>query len=371
MIRIKSLYFRILTIIIGIAAALVITEGVLRVADCLGLYRRMLYGNISINQGGKNFMNLKSDKDGLYWENSFASNENRATSGGLIDEKAQLYLNANLEKSLRIVILGDSVAAGFLAVSPGAPELKKNFSYLLQEKLKAALHKNVIAANLAVGSYGPYQEYMSFKLHGRKFYPNLVILCFTSNDLVGYVYSERHPYYTTRKGAYVINLQDEAVVQSLPINRGLNEFLTRHSLLFRLLNTSSDTLQQKLISMPGTKFYGSAKDTAFKSLDGILAICKKQNARFLIVMFPTADKPYAQMPLDTHPFEVVGEYCKTRSVECLNLIAPLRNYDNKEIGKDSFGHLTEKGHQAVADIIYDYLEKHPELLNSEVRFKSN
>jgi lysophospholipase L1-like esterase len=370
--RSRKILFSFAAVLLGFALAFAITEVYFRTIYGSEQYNRMLYGTIYANKVKENVPNFKIFEGGLYWDNNpyFVTGDKRGRKI-MIDSTFRRFPVSALRESFRVVTLGDSISV-VVRKDKNSPEGIENYSYFLEKRLDKypPLGKRAIVVNMGGGSYGPYQEMRAMDRKGRRFKPHLVIQEFSTNDLGGFVLTKKHPYYTTRDDAYVINVgdTDRPVVQSLPLPRAVNTFLTRPLVLFQFLNVRSDSLVQKLLRIPGTRYYETTKKDAFRWLDGIRRICDKNHANYLIVMFPSGERPYNELRLNEHPFEVVQEYSRSRRMHCLNLVGPLRKYSIHDLALDDPGHLTRKGHEVVAGIIFDYLTKHPELLRSQAEF---
>jgi lysophospholipase L1-like esterase len=76
----------------------------------------------------------------------------------------------------RVVVLGDSQAAGF-----EVPE-RQTYERLLQNRLTAALGTPVQVINAGVRGYGTDQELLTYERRIRRLHPDLVVLHFSAND---------------------------------------------------------------------------------------------------------------------------------------------------------------------------------------------
>src|SRR5207249_1510326 len=77
---------------------------------------------------------------------------------------------------LRVLVLGDSVVAGFEV------DESKTFSAVLQDRLGAQLGVPVQVVNAGVRGYGTDQSYLYYRDQGRALHPDLVLFVASYND---------------------------------------------------------------------------------------------------------------------------------------------------------------------------------------------
>jgi lysophospholipase L1-like esterase len=88
------------------------------------------------------------------------------------------YSRRKSEGTLRMLLLGDSVAAG-----NGVRELSKIFPKELEVLLNAASPSDPVEVlNMAVGGYNTLQEAELLRVRGMAYHPDIVIVCFCIND---------------------------------------------------------------------------------------------------------------------------------------------------------------------------------------------
>ena len=320
----------------------------------------------AVNKAGAgadtNFPIIKSMQGGIYWEPDVKMSK-EMRENFLMDYYNRFFDKKLLHDQKRIVLLGDSIGYGFV----GEQNRPKNFSSLLEDYLNATQPGGLgyAVANLSCGSYSTFQEAIAFERRGLAFSPHLVLLEFTMNDFSNFVYSDRHPRYTTRRGTYVLTLDEDVIPLSLPLPRRLNEFLCRHSMLFRFSNLRTDVLRGKWGLRRGSAVYNKTREQALNALDKINKLARANGSKFLVVFFPLTDKPFAEHSSKEYPYNEIVAFAAKHDIPVFDLIAAMRDVDYKAVRLDSGGHLSETGHRVVAEKLFDYLKKHPELLNSK------
>ena len=318
----------------------------------------------SVNESGVNFLNVRSINGGIYWEPILSMPKDiNMPDDYLVDYYNRLFNKKLLKNQKRIVLLGDSIGYGLA----GPQNINKNFSSLLEVHLNTASPSghDFAAANLSYGSYSTFQEKIAFQRHGMAFSPHLVIMEFTKNDFSNFVYSDRHPQYTTRRGTYILTLDEDILPLSLPLPRRLNIFLCRHSLFFRFLNLRVDTLKTKWGLRRGSARYSKTREQALNALEEINKLALANGSKLLIVLFPMTDKPFARQSNSEYPYNAVVTFAAKYDIPVFDLIAAMHNVDYKAVRLDPGGHFNEVGHRVVAEKLFTYLKNHPELLDSK------
>ena len=82
------------------------------------------------------------------------------------------------EDGVRILLLGDSMVAGFEV------EHEETFAVQMERMLSEALPFPVQVINAGVRGYGTDQSYLYYRERGRKFEPDIVLMWLSANDLV-------------------------------------------------------------------------------------------------------------------------------------------------------------------------------------------
>lgn len=87
------------------------------------------------------------------------------------------YSKAKTENSLRIAVLGDSVAFGL------GVDFNNTFGYVLEKQLSNDFNKNVEVINFGVPGYDSSAEIEQLKIKALEYNPDVVILSFIMNDI--------------------------------------------------------------------------------------------------------------------------------------------------------------------------------------------
>jgi lysophospholipase L1-like esterase len=128
-------------------------------------------------------------------------------SRGLRDHE---YEYAKDDGVFRIVMLGDSVTWGW------GVEQGQLFADLVDDELG----EDVEVINLAYPGYGTDQHLWIFESEGRRYEPDLVVMCFILNDVIG---NSSVKGYNNGKPCYERNEQGEWVLTNHPVPRGTGE----------------------------------------------------------------------------------------------------------------------------------------------------
>lgn len=359
----KALFIRILTVATAVMVALMVAEFAIRALSRTN-WKLFAAGRKpqSVNEKGVNFPVVKSVNGNVYFEPDIDANLARVGDRNLGDYYYRFFDKDVLKRMKRVVLLGDSIGYGMVRKE----DLPKNFSWRLENMLAKdePAGSGAVVANFSFGSYSTYQEVEAFERHGLAFRPHLVILEFTMNDFTSFLFSDRHPYYTTRKGVFVVDTGEYVIPLSLPIPNRLNESLCKHSFLARFLNVRLDRILSGMKYKPGRSQYNVSRDEVFRSLDRLLDLSDKYGFNVLIVFFPMTDKPFAERSRNEYPYSDVDRYAAERGIPVFDLIAGMRDQDYRAVRSDPNGHLNEYGHKVVAEKLYVYLKTHPRLVKA-------
>ncbi|MEW6202112.1 MAG: SGNH/GDSL hydrolase family protein [bacterium] len=360
----KSYLVKLCIAIISVLFISLVAEGVLRM---MAHSRWALFVSPTrvqaANKAGEAYPRVKSMRGGIYWEPDIVVKDDEETNKNFIpDFRNRFFDKSVVSKQKRIVLLGDSIGYGF----GGRENLWEIFSAIIEELLNKTQPEGpgFAVANFSWGSYSPFQEAIAFERHGMKFSPHLVILEFTRNDFTNFVYSNRHPQYTTRKGTYVLTIGEDVLPMSLPIPLELNKLLSEYSMLFRYLNLRVDALRTKWNIKKYTVEYSLTRKKALEAIDRIHSLARANSSNLLIVLFPVTDKPFARHSSKEYPYSEVVAFARKKGIPVFDLIADMRDVDYKAVRIDTAGHLNKSGHRIVAEKIFNYLQEYPELLNS-------
>jgi hypothetical protein len=305
------------------------------------------------------------------------------SSQGLRDDEVPV---PKPEGTLRILILGDSVAYG------EGVSRNKTFS----NRLEGLLRKQFSSAeviNAGVSGYTAYNELQYYLNKGREFEPDIVIVAFCMNDIVN---PRLHWNYTKEK---IVNIPDQAIpnhdydlnhvwprMQKLQAEKppNLNErekSLWEHSKLYNTVERRVTRLFQRwtrdfLTIKPKIPTYITGEDTLsievlldatspewrwLTSIYGQLhEAVQADQATLIIALFPLAyqiDEDYPFLPQNQ-----IVEYCKQNSLLCIDLLASFRQHPKERIfllnnsGYYDIWHLTEYGHERSAEAILRFLQ---------------
>ncbi|MHC4596399.1 MAG: SGNH/GDSL hydrolase family protein [Planctomycetota bacterium] len=299
------------------------------------------------------------------------------------------------EGTLRILILGDSIAYG-VAVSKN-----KTFSNRLEGLLRKQF-RTAQVINAGVSGYTAYNELQYYLTKGREFEPDIVIVAFCMNDVVN---PRLHWGYTKEK---IVNIPDQAIpnhaydqnhvslrMQKLKLKKKRNfkerkKSLLEYSELYNALEWRVTRLFQKETTdfpnvRPEIPTYITGEDTLsievlldesspeWRWLTSIYSqlhnAVRADQATLTIALFPLAyqlDEDYPFLPQNT-----ITEYCKHNSILCIDLLPSFRQHPKEDIFFLSnsqvydIWHLTEYGHELCAEEILRFLQERKLLLREK------
>jgi lysophospholipase L1-like esterase len=294
--------FRFLVLFAGIFFGLVASEIIVRVfhmAPAVGFVRQGRY-RLSANE------KLGYEPTpGLYHKNGpiefFDYYANETNALGYRDYDHSLQNNAG---TLRIIVLGDSVAGGW-----GIKEYTRTFPSILEAELRSRGMKSEVL-NFSVTGYNTQQEIETLKEKGLTYKPDVVVLAYCLND-------------RTRSDASIMRtlLQNEKNSGKLNFDV-VNPFLTKSALYrfvrYRLLSdpsTSKDRREEryKLVSQDNVAQY-------FQELE---SLSKINRFSVLVVIFPLFFDELANYRF-TAEHNAIRELCKANQFQTLDLVDPLK-----------------------------------------------
>lgn len=194
----------------------------------------------------------------------------------------------------RIVVLGDSIAAGF-----GVAKLQDVFPFRVQKALQAA-EWNVEVLSFAVSGYDTRQEVETLRTKALAFQPDLVLLAYSLND------RER------ADGDILATLQ--AAAEQRSASWSANPVLMK-SALYRLLHYR--------LQKPKALASGSipSEDTVAESFGELAALSRQHGFRVLVAVFPRFGQHLNRFPRQ-HDF--VRGLAEANGFELLDLRATFR-----------------------------------------------
>lgn len=303
----------------------------------------------------------------------------RINSRGLRDKE---YSLEKPENTIRIAFVGDSMVFGF------GVELNETMGKLLESKLNSGLDKHYEVINFGVSAYGTEQEYIWIKDEVINYSPDIIILSFVTNDFKENV---KYSLFDVKNNKLVAN----PPLKITPILK-LRNYISWHSHLYSLIYFSvidNQKLRNILIELkllnppimdPSTDFdsliYLNSKNKEFEYasnktlllLDEINSLALKNNIKLVIFLVPTKEQvdsskmnSYIKFKnLDikelnaTKTQQIIKESLQKYNITIMDPFGQFKRYNvNNTFYYDIDGHWNKKGHQFVADIIYEDLIK--------------
>ena len=314
----------------------------------------------------------------------------------------------------RIAFFGDSM------IEAEQVNYEKNFIYLFQEQIDSIKEKksyNTEMMNFGCGGYSTALSYLLYTYLGKRFSPDVVVLCFfPGNDIsdnsielasksMGFdlKYPPR-PFYKINDsgGLEPLPFVDYSDYLSLPFKLGVKNFLYNNSAFYRFIRSQIHSsfgiynLMMKIgisskreikkrkdiipvnyaVFYPGeyTKEWQEAWDITEKIIHKFNSDCIKENIKFVLVNIPTSEmvnSSYYRMTLEKYP--IMGKYnididypskrlqgfCDNNHIPFIDLTGDIRGLktgDKSLYFKDD-RHLSAQGHKIVADILFNkYIE---------------
>lgn len=229
----------------------------------------------------------------------------------------------------RIVVLGDSIAAGF-----GVAKSADLFSSRLEQLLRTA-GKPVEVLNFAVSGYDTRQEVETLRAKALAFQPDLVLLAYSLND------RER------ADGDILATLQ---AARRGGIGSGANPVLMQ-SALYRLLHYR---LQKPIVFTAGSL---PSEDTVAESFGELAALSRQHGFRVLVAVFPRFGKHLNRFP---RQHEFVRGLAEANGFELLDLRATFRRCraaaPEVPIATDTW-HPSAYGHGCAAEAMAEALRE--------------
>ena len=270
--------------------------------------------------------------------------------------------------TFRILVLGDSVAYGLLV------EAQEAFPALLEHSVSHA-DRPIEVLNAAVSGYTAWSELHYYLAKGRSFEADLVLVVFVMNDVVNprlhWAYT-REPLPAIPSSAIPNAAYDQDVIQPILASEerqrdhlALTQLHRNGPLSGGLAHTRHITGEDDL-SIDVLLDRESAEWRWLRSIYGQLAqAVEDDGARFGIIWTPLAYQLDPDYPF--LPQTLFGDYCRERSIPCLDLLPAMRAHRAEHLFWGSLGriediwHLTPQGHVVAAAAIADFLH-HEELL---------
>jgi len=238
--------------------------------------------------------------------------------------------------TFRIIFIGDSIARGINVPNDLI------FSSLLENKLNKGTIKSEVL-NFAVPGYNLLEIYEVFQEHVKVSDPDLVIY---SNYIQDHLTTEIIDINDSLYSYAAWNKQILYLIK-LPFNN----FLLRNYKTYRLFNIHLINLLMKINIEPDVSFYYLSIEKTSRALNDVAEYLRQEQIPFLIVKHPSLVSCKSNDFIEQHMDEENRKY--TFLVELGNY---LENHDCENLGL-ALGddHLSEKGHEVVAEIIYQEL----------------
>lgn len=289
--------------------------------------------------------------------------------------------------TLRILVLGDSIAYG--ATLPKSD----TFPNRMEQQLRSELG-SVDVVNAAVMGYSPYNELQYYVTRGKTFDADIVVVAFCMNDVVN-----PRLHWGDAPG---VKIPDEAIpnldydrshvlprIQQLEEERERSangeaggQRLLKNLELYRALEGAIEHLRQKKsryypLNKSGVPTFITTEDTLSIEVlldrntpewhwlasiyDRLAEATKANGAKLVIVIFPLAYQLDPKYPF--LPQARILEYCKEKSLGCLDLLPSFRQHAKEDIfllDQEKFydvWHLTNYGHVLSAEEILRFLRE--------------
>ena len=282
--------------------------------------------------------------------------------------------------------VGDSMTAAVQA------PIEKTFTKLLQTKLG----KNYFVMNNGVPGYNPSQYYVLLEHNINKYQPEIILLnFFVGNDFIS-------PEQDFRRNPCIVTVVDGYEVSTQYKNKGIlfkirllfARYSQFYNFLTRLINQNflveqklyeigitvsppyrEDLLAYEQDSARSNKIY----TTTFDVLKDINKLAKEHNSTLIINIIPAPDNVVQHSWNRTtqifhlnqsihfnYAYEKLTNFLKKQNIPYLNLLESFKTNPAK-IYLERDGHLTEKGHEIVAENIHGFLMQQILLMNSTTR----
>lgn len=231
----------------------------------------------------------------------------------------------------RIVVLGDSIAAGLRV-----ERYEDTFPAVLERLLRArGLNAEVI--NLSVSGYNTRQEVETLKDRGLRFDPDLVLLAYTLND------RERMDGDILR--ALLAEERSDGAVGAahahpLLVESALYRFLRFRALASRAPSEEEVRRREELIS----------GDTVAESLRDLAGLSRREGFDVLVTVFPRLVRWYSRYGYRDH-HEFVAGLARENGFRLLDLLRSFqacKAVASGPLGADNF-HPTAHGHRCAAE----------------------
>jgi len=274
-------------------------------------------------------------------ENYFKRHRRVTEKHGILSDK---HFSKKKPKGVyRIAVIGDSVSAPW-PQGEGIPYPTR------LERLFNERGKKVQVLNFSVIGYGPHQEAITFETKSLSFAPDLVILQFCPNDLGDSIAPGSYFRYKSHSHSAILNFFKDRYTKSHS-----PELKTPYTSRFGPVNAIHHTHWQKHYDKKGNGW-----KRLVKSYQRIAHIAKANKLPVVFLQFPflLTDTQYQDVIELFH--KQVSQQAKKTGFYVVDLDEYLLQFPLKRVreppGVDHF-HISEYGHQRVAEHLYRFLTK--------------
>lgn len=305
--------------IVLVVASLLFVAGIFEVA--MKFYFESKHGNSEP-------VCLQADEKRIY---RFKANSEQCNTNA----KGYLDYDYPLEKTgKRIVIIGDSVAAGH-----GVP-FGKSFGKLLEKKLNGAFESAYEVIVLAVPGYSTSQEIVLLKDEVFQYNPDLIIVAYHLND-------PAHPLFHNAGGQVGLYFWKPASYALFYLKR----------LVFRTKSRIRG-VQSGCPKQPWSLFlhcvYWSDVEQSFRE---IMAVSGTKETPVVFAFLPLLLDPADGKGLDKL-YERLVDLAKKSGAQSINCMEPFKGYDMESVRMlDDAWHPNERGHRIIAEKLFNSLKK--------------
>jgi lysophospholipase L1-like esterase len=237
--------------------------------------------------------------------------------------------------TLRIVILGDSVAFG------ARVETKDDFASQLEWTLNArsrSFHYEVL--NFGVPGYGTWQEFSVLKEKALAYDPDLVILAFVMNDL------------------FDNNQAGKLGYLNMTRVQGVAKFLREHSAFYRWMRERVLSVEAQ-VALRDPCAGGDPQfcwETTQQQLDQMVDTTRQRGVKFVLVVFPIRSQTLAPDPnIEARYQQVMAGYARDRGIPEVDLLKAFTENRDDGLFVDDY-HPTEIGHSIATIEMIEQLD---------------
>lgn len=233
----------------------------------------------------------------------------------------------------RIVIIGDSVAAGL-----GVP-FGKSFGKIFEKKLSEVFKSKYEVIVLAVQGYSTSQEIILLKNKAFEYNPDLIVVAYHLND-------PSHPLFHNAGGQIGLYFRKPPSLALFYLKR----------LLFRAQGTIKGVLAgcpMKPWSLFLHCVYWPEVKESFRE---IMDISRKKSTPVIFAFLPLLLDPVEGKGL-AELYERLGKLAKENGSQSVNLMQPFQGCDMESVRlHDDPWHPNEQGHQILAETLFSYFQ---------------